>query len=248
MSVVALYHVKGGVGKTASAVNLAYLAAEEHKPTLLIDLDSQSSASYYLRVKPRIKAGLKGFLRGGKKLEQSIKGTDYPDLDILPADFELRNLDIAFNKLKHATDRLSMILEPVKKEYAYIFLDCPPNLTMVSENIFNSVDIILVPVVPTTLSLRTFDQLLSFFRKHNYRRKKIVPFFSMVERRKKLHRETMNTVRTTYKRVLATEIPYATDVERMGICREPVAAYAPRSRAAQAYRKLWREVGEIVKE
>ena len=84
MQVLALYHMKGGVGKTAAAVNLAYLAAQSGARTLLCDLDPQASATYYFRIQPKLKAKQKVFARGGKHLEKSIKATDFAHLDLLP--------------------------------------------------------------------------------------------------------------------------------------------------------------------
>ena len=94
MTTLALYSNKGGVGKTATAVNLAYLAAQSGKTTLICDLDPQASATFYFRVKPRLKRKAQGFVKVGKPIDRSIKGTDYEGLDLLPADFSHRNLDI----------------------------------------------------------------------------------------------------------------------------------------------------------
>ncbi|MGB6010543.1 MAG: AAA family ATPase, partial [Desulfobacterales bacterium] len=107
MTTLALYSNKGGVGKTTAAVNLSYLAAQAGAKTLICDLDSQSSATYYFRVKPKLKFGAKGFIKGGEKINKSIKGTDYENLDLLPADFTLRNLDAVFGKFKRPKERLS---------------------------------------------------------------------------------------------------------------------------------------------
>jgi chromosome partitioning protein len=100
MTTLALYSNKGGVGKTAAAVNLAYLAARSGKPTLICDLDPQGATSYYLRVKPRVKRQARGLAKPGPAIEDSIKGTGYENLDLLPSDFTHRNLDIGFDKLK----------------------------------------------------------------------------------------------------------------------------------------------------
>ena len=185
MTTLALYSNKGGVGKTAAAVNLSYLAAQAGAKTLICDLDPQSSATYYFRVKPKLKVGAKGFIKGGKQINKSIKGTDYENLDLLPADFTLRNLDAAFDKLKRPKERLGKIIKPFKSEYDLIIFDCPVTISVLAENIFNAVEFILVPLIPTTLSVRTYKQLLSFCRKNKYDAGKIYTFFSMVDRRKK---------------------------------------------------------------
>ncbi len=247
MKIIAVYHFKGGVGKTATAVNLSYLAAQSGARTLVCDLDPQGSASFYFRVKAEFDAGAKGLIKGGGNLEKSLKSTDYERLDLLPADFSFRNLDRKLDVLDSPKTRLGKVLGSLRDEYEYAFLDCPPNITIVAENIFHAADYLLVPIIPTTLAVRSFAQLLLFFKKKNYNRKKIFAFFSMVESRKLLHRESMAFVDSRFKRMLQTRIPYTAEIERMGIYREPVPAFSPHSPAAAAYRSLWEELEKIVK-
>jgi len=189
MKILALYSNKGGVGKTAASVNLSYLAAQSGLQTLVCDLDPQASTTFYFRVKPRLKRKARGFVKGGKPIDASIKGTDYENLDLLPADFSHRNLDIVFDGLKQSTRRLDKVMSPLEDEYDLIVLDCPPAINLLAENIFNVADNILVPLIPTTLSVRTHEQLLTFCKKQGYDTRKIHAFFSMVDRRKKLHKD-----------------------------------------------------------
>ncbi len=268
MSTLALYSNKGGVGKTATAVNLAFLAAQNGIKTLVCDLDPQSSATFYFRVKPKLKRRARGFLRWRKQVDQSIKGTDYPHLDILPADFSHRNLDITFNRLKQRTHRLDIVLKPLKREYDLIILDCPPTINILAENIINVSDCLLVPLIPTTLSTRTFEQLLDFLEGNNMGTGKVAAFFSMVDARKKIHNETIAELHQEYPAnpengskkgskgkkstafqqpiILDTSVPYLSIIEQMGIYREPVPAYAPNSDAAQVYKSLWAEIHSIL--
>lgn len=239
MKTLAIYSNKGGVGKTATAVNLSYLASRTGAKTLICDLDPQSSATYYFRVKPKLKSGAKGFVKGGKQVNRSVKGTDYENLDLLPADFSLRNLDVTFDKLKRSKKRLRKILSPFKAEYDFIFLDCPVSISTLGENILNAVDAVLVPLIPTTLSVRTYGQLLSFCNKNNYDAGKIYAFFSMVDGRKKMHREIMADVSKTYNGVLPSFIPYLAEIEKMGIHRAPVGGFSPASVASKSYQTLW---------
>ncbi len=245
MKVIALYSMKGGVGKTASAVNMAYLAARESSRCLLVDLDPQGSSSFYFRVRPAGGHGSKTLLKGGKKISRNIRETDFENLDILPADMSYRNLDLLLDGVKKREKVLRKNFSAFKDEYDYIFLDCPPNITLVSENIFHAADIILVPFIPTTLSYLTYDKLLAFFREIEMKRRKLFPFFSMVEKRKKLHREMIEILPAEKKRFLKSMIPYSSDVERMGLERAPLPATHPASPAARAFENLWREVREL---
>jgi chromosome partitioning protein len=242
MTILALYSNKGGVGKTAAAVNLAYLAARSGLVTLICDLDPQASATFYFRVKPKLKAKARGFIRGRKPIDRSIKGTDYENLDLLPADFSHRNLDITFDHQRKSKQRLKLILEPLRKEYDLIILDTPPTINILAENIFNAADHLLVPLIPSTLSIRTHIQLHSFLKAGNYRSAGAHSFFSFVDGRKKMHRELAIWARQNFRGVLRTAIPYLSHVEQMGIYREPVPAFAPASPASNAYRNLWQEI------
>lgn len=246
MTTLAVYSNKGGVGKTAAAVNLAYLAARSGRSTLICDLDAQGATTFYLRVKPKVKRAARGFVKAGKEIEESIKGTDYENLDLLPADFTHRNLDIEFERLKHPKQRLSKVLKPLADEYDLIVLDSPPTLNILAENIFNAADCILTPLIPTTLSVHACEQMFSFFRENNYALERVYLFFSMVDRRKKLHRETCGVIQNSFERVLHSTIPCLSEIEQMGIAREPVSAFAHKSSAANAYQDLWTEVEQDV--
>lgn len=242
MTTIALFSNKGGVGKTAAAVNLAYLAAQSGKRTLICDLDPQSSTTFYFRVKPKLKRRARGFVKGGTHLERSIKGTDYDKLDLLPADFSHRNLDIKFDRLRRRKHRLGIALDPIKADYDLVVLDCPPTINILAENIFNASDYLLVPVIPTTLSVRTYKQLLAFLSEQGRSLDKVYAFFSMVETRNQLHRELALGMYTGYDHILRNPVPYLQDIERMGVTRQPVPAFAPDSPAARAYRNLWEEI------
>ena len=180
-------------------------------------------------------------MKGGRHIEENIRGTDFSNLDMLPADFSYRNIDIALDELKKSTQRLSKILKPLEKEYERIFLDCQPNITLLSENIFYAANHILIPVIPTTLSLLSLKQLFVFLKKIGVSRSKILIFFSMAEKRKKMHTEMMQTMQKK-PGVLQSTIPYSADIERMGLYRQPVVAAMPGSPSSIAYQALWNEL------
>lgn len=242
MTTIALYNIKGGVGKTATAVNLSLLSARDACPTLLFDLDPQGSASFYFRVKPRVKGKIGRFISRKKNLLASIKGTDYQDLDLLPSDFAFRELERQFDRRSKSKKQLRQMLSAVAGEYDFMFLDCPPGISLVSENVFRVADIILIPTVPTPLSVRTYSQVRSFFETSGLDITKLKPFFSMVETRKTLHRSILVEEPRRHREFLKSRIPYLSDIERMGLHREPVTAYAPRSLSALSYERLWKEL------
>ena len=246
MTTLAFYSNKGGVGKTTAAVNLSYVAAQAGLQTLVCDLDPQSSATYCFRVRPKLKRKARWFGRLGPAIDKSIKGTDYENLDLLPADFTHRSLDIVFDKLKRPKTRLKKIVEPLKDEYDLVMLDCPPSINVVAENIFNAADFILVPLPPTALAVRAYKQLIAFLRKKDYRAKRVYVFFSMMDLRNNIHRELAKSMFSEFNTVLHSPIPYLPYIEQMDLRREPVPAFAPKSAAAGAYRNLWAEIQEKV--
>jgi chromosome partitioning protein len=121
-------------------------------------------------------------------------------------------------------------------------MDCPPNITLLSENVFRASDLILVPVIPTVLSQRTLAQLTGFFQDEELPDEILHPFFSMVQKKSKMHREIMAELPATYPSFLKTAIPFSADVEKMGVHRKPLLAYSRACEAAQAYRALCNEI------
>lgn len=244
MRIFATYNIKGGVGKTATAVNLAHLSARDGYPTLVWDLDPQGATSFYFRVRPKIDGSSKRLIKGKLDLTKLIRGTDFEDLDLLPADFSYRHMDLALEDTGDPTRRLARLLLPVSEEYDHVFLDCAPSISRVSEGIFVAADVLLVPTIPTTLSLRTLDQLHRHLSKKGPKRLQVLPFFCMVDRRKKLHRRIVEEIaEASPYPFLETTVPYSSLVEQMGLHRAPLPAWAaPSTPPAHAYRALWNEI------
>ena len=244
MKIVATYNIKGGVGKTATAVNIAHLAARDGRRVLLWDLDPQAAASFLLRVRPRVKGGGAALIKGSRDLDAAIKGTDFERLDLLPADFTYRNLDLILDATKKPTQRLARLLRPLAAEYDLVILDCPPGISLLSESVLHAADVLLVPLIPTTLSVRTLDQLSEFISGFNGHRPKVLAFCSMIDRRKRLHLEIAERLPTERPDVARTVIPALSLIERMSVERAPVTAFAPRSTAARQYAALWAELAQ----
>jgi chromosome partitioning protein len=242
MKVLACYSSKGGVGKTAASVNLAHSAAKSGMRTLLIDLDPQGSSSFYFRVAPSTKKWATRLFDDAEELARHIKASDFPNLDIVPANLAFRTFDTQLAELSKSEQRLKRIFKGLRGEYDLVILDCPPSLGPLAEAVFVAADVVLVPVIPTTLSERTFEQLVAFFVDGGYPVERIAPFFSMVQARKTLHGSTMTAMRARHPGFLKPVIPYASDIEKMGEYRAPVSVFAGATLGSQAYDALWSAV------
>lgn len=247
MITIALYNLKGGVGKTASCVNFAYLAAADGYKTLLWDIDPQGSSSFYYKAKPKVHPGIKKLVTKDAHLESAILSTDFELMDIIPADNSSRSTDIMLEEMKGSKFRLKGILKQLDKDYDFVFIDCPPGFSALSENIFNAADIVLMPIIPTTLSIRTYQMVKEFFKEKELDINKMMCFFTMTDQRKNLHNEIMQELYKD-KRFFQNYIPYLSDVEKMGIHRAPIMEFANSSYAAKCYRELWIEIKEGVLE
>ncbi|HEY4797885.1 MAG TPA: AAA family ATPase [Bacteroidia bacterium] len=242
MKEIAIYNIKGGVGKTATSVNLAYAAAEDKNKVLLVDMDPQGASTFYMNVKHGHDDSIKKTFFKGKSVDELIRETEYSNLDILPSDTRYRKLDSFLGEMKNSDKWLKKLFKPVKKEYDYVIIDCPPNVTALSETIFQNADAILVPVIPTTLSVRTYEQLRTFFKDENFDKDKLHPFFSMVERRKNMHNETMEQFHKEYKECINVAIPYNAEVEKMGEYKAPIVKKYPYAETSEAFRVLWKKI------
>jgi cellulose biosynthesis protein BcsQ len=241
-TVLATYNIKGGVGKTSAAVSLAYLAARDGARALLWDLDPQGGSTYLLRVKPRIRGSTRKLLKGRTGVGGVIKGTDYEGLDLLPSDFSYRHMDLALDRFKRPTKRLARVLEPLEAEYDYVFLDCPPSISLVSESVFEAAHALLVPVIPATLSSRTLRQLRDLIARDARTGPQILAFLSMFDARKRLHRDVADDLRAHAPELLSAAVPISSEIERMGRHRDVLWSFARRGRAAVAYEALWGDV------
>lgn len=243
MKILAIYSGKGGVGKTATAVNLSFTAAKSGARVLLCDMDSQGAASYYFNIQPKKKYSRRKLLEG--KFDKYIKETDFDNLDILPAHFSFRNLDLALGRIREEgrSDALLSVFAPLRPVYDYLVLDCPPTMTILAENIIEAADLVITPIIPTSLSLLALQRLTKLFKKKKVKRKKITPFFSMVEKRKTMH----SSILAEYQEhpiFLSTRIPFMAEIEKMGLYRRPVGGDGRASPAATQYRSLWQEIVE----
>lgn len=242
MKILACYSFKGGVGKTSTAVNMAWFSANAGYRTLLVDLDPQGSSTYCFRMKSRKKEWDKRFFRSAKTWLQNIKGSDYDNLDVVPAQLSFRSFDIRLNDIKKSQLRLKKLIAGLELHYDRVILDCPPSISLLSESVFNAADMILVPIIPNPLSEQPLYQLYQFFQENKISKKKIYPFFSMVQAQKKVHKEGMQRIQENVPKMLNGVIPMMSDVEKMSEYRAPIGDFASKKPAFKHYKGLWSEV------
>jgi len=241
MRALAIWSIKGGGGKTAAAVNMAHAASLRGTRTLLWDLDPQGAASFYLRSLPELDGGVRVIVDHTTDLGWHARPTEFDNLSLLPADFSLRRLDLELDAAKKPRKRIARRLEPLADRYDLVLIDCPPSVSLVSEGVVRATDAVLTPVIPSTLSMRTLEQVRTFVADHGRNRTVVLPFLSMVDRRKRMHLDLCDRCLAD-PAFLRTVIPSASVVERMGLTRAPVAATLPSQPVAKAFAALWDEI------
>jgi chromosome partitioning protein len=240
-AILGCYALKGGVGKTSAAVNLAWLSSQDGRRTLLWDLDPQAAASFLLQAKPKVKGGTRKLLQGLTGPQDAVKNTTYPKLDVLPAEVMYGRADLDLDKVKKSDRRIERVLRRLSGDYDVIVIDCPPGPSLLSANLVHAADVLLVPIVPSPLSLRTLDQVIDFVASTGATGR-VVAFLSMFDRRRALHRQVLDLVGDRYGDVARTVVPASATVERMGQRRAPLGVWAGHTAPAHAYRSLWEEV------
>ena len=233
MAVVAVYSVKGGVGKTTMAANLAWCSAEiSCRRTLLWDLDASGGASFLLGVEPRKKKVATSVFALERDPEKLIRNTQYRRLDVLPADETIRALENQFMDMGKRK-RLAKIAAQLGKDYERIIFDCPPVLNETSAQVVRAADLIIVPLPPSPLSTRAFGRVVEEVKANTSRHPPILPVLSMLDLRRTLHRDARE------ENADWPCVPQASAVEQCAVRQKPVGAFAPRSPASQAFKHLW---------
>jgi cellulose biosynthesis protein BcsQ len=245
MRVIAVTGLKGGVGKTSTAVNLAALSAVDGNRTLLWDLDPQGAATYCLASKPKLRGGATKLVTGGRGgLVAASRSTGVENLRVVPADSSVREIDRLLWASNKPTKLIRRLLGGTKGEVDVVVLDCPPGLSPVVEAVATIADVLLVPVIPEPLPFRALARYADFLRDTKAASPDILgPFLSMVDRRKPMHRRIEAEVLAS-GRFLGAAIPESSAVARMGEEQLPAVVSSPYSLAGREYRTLWAEALE----
>ncbi|WOF24498.1 ParA family protein [Microbacterium betulae] len=239
--VIAVFSTKGGVGKTTTAVNLAWQAAADGSRVLLWDLDPQAAATWLLSVRQKLRGGASAVLSGDRSIAKAVRESSIDGVDVVPADATYRGLDIVLDGAKRSSTRLARALKPLRGDYDVIVLDCPPGASLVAENAIDAADVVVAPLSPSLISLRSFDQVRALIADQGGGAS-LVAFLTMVDRRKKSHREAVAELPSRVPEITDIVVPFSVLAERMGERHAAIGAFAPRSGAARAYAALWHRV------
>ncbi|MDB5661860.1 MAG: ParA family protein [Sphingomonas bacterium] len=236
MATIAIYSMKGGVGKTTLAVNLAWAAATvSGLRTLLWDLDGQAASTFILSDGRKRGEEARAVLECDIPPQDIIAPTRVAGLDLLPADGSLRTLDQIFVEIDRKR-HLARLLEDLDRHYGCIILDCPPGLSVTSRQVMGAASMILMPMIPSTLSRRAYEEVRDYLAADQEPSPPIFPVFTMVDQRRSAHRAALDA------NPGCPVIPMASAVEMMADHHAPVGDYAPRAPATRAFLNLWRVV------
>ncbi len=246
--ITALVSRKGGVGKTTTAVNLSAAFAARGRRTLLVDLDSQCSASLSLGVDRRALAPSSAdLLLHGASAPEVIRPTTVPGLDLITSSVDLLSADVELGLTTGLRRRLRSALEPVRGRYDQILLDCPPSLSVMPQTALVAADNFVVPIVPQYLAVEGLQNLLDAVGRlgdrFGFAPKPLGIVLTMVDYRTREMRQQVDLVRRTFgDMVFAVEVRINVRLAEAPAAGQTIFDYDARSTGARAYGLLAEEM------
>ena len=248
--VIAIANQKGGVGKTTTAVNLAAALGQAGKKVLMVDADPQGNATSGLGINKRSTVkSIYDMLIGGATAKELILHTNYANLDILPANISLAGAEIELVEVKGRESMLKQGLLPVRYDYDYILIDCPPSLGLLTLNALTAADTLLVPAQCEYFALEGLSQLIATVRtiKRLYNPRIDIEgvLLTMFDGRLNLTMQVVSEVKKYFPRkVYKTVVPRNVRISEAPSFGQPVIYYDKNSKGSEAYRELALEILE----
>lgn len=248
--VIAVANQKGGVAKTTTAVNLGACLAKEGKKVLLIDNDPQGNATSGLGVD---RLGLTNCiydaLINGVALDEIKIQTEWKNLDVIPATIQLAGAEIELVAAISRESKLKRAIQPIKGDYDYILLDCPPSLGLLTLNALTAADSVLIPIQCEYYALEGLGQLMNtiqLVQKHLNKDLEIEGIVcTMFDARTNLSIQVVEEVKAHFKnKLMKTIIPRNVRLSEAPSHGMPIIDYDPKSKGAEVYMDLAKEVIE----
>ncbi|OBS62764.1 sporulation initiation inhibitor Soj [Enterococcus mundtii] len=246
--IISVANQKGGVGKTTTTVNLGACLASLGKQVLLVDMDAQGNATSGVGIrKPDVTQDIYDVLVNELPIAEATIATEHENLSIVPATLQLAGAEIELTSMMARESRLKSSLAEVNDQYDYILIDCPPSLGHLTINSFTASDSILIPVQCEYYALEGLSQLLNTVRlvqKHFNPELEIEGvLLTMYDARTNLGNEVVEEVRKYFReKVYDTVIPRNIRLSEAPSHGKPIIDYDPRSRGAEVYQGLAKEV------